>query len=50
MKTKEKTFDSIKYMREQRDKLSIKLIKMSKEEIINYFLKLKSKTKLKPSA
>jgi hypothetical protein len=50
MKTKDKTFDSVKYMREQREKLSNKLVKMSKEEIINYFHKLKSKTKLKPSA
>ena len=38
MKTKiNKPFDAVKFMREQRDKLSEKLSKMTKEEIIEYF-------------
>jgi hypothetical protein len=36
MKTTEKTFDAMKFMRQERDKLSEKLSKMTKEEIIEY--------------
>ena len=36
----EKTFDAMKFMRQERDKLSEKLSKMTKEEIIEYFNKL----------
>ena len=50
MKTTEKTFDAVKFMRQQRDKLSEKLAKMTKEEILEYFRKLKKQTKIKPSA
>ena len=50
MKTTKKTFDAIKFMRQQRDKLSEKLSKMTKEEIIEYFKKRKTKTTIKPSA
>lgn len=50
MKTTEKTFDAVKFMREQRDKLSKKLAKMTKEEILEYFKKQDSKSKIKPSA
>jgi hypothetical protein len=35
--TTEKTFDVVRFMREQRDKLSEKLSKMTKEEIVGYF-------------
>lgn len=35
----EKTFDAMKFMRQERDKLSEKLSKMTKEEIIEYFNK-----------
>ena len=49
-KTIEKQFDAVKYMREQRDKLSEKLSKMTKEEIIEYFNSRKTKTTTKPSA
>lgn len=48
--TNEKKFDAVKYMREQREKLSKKLAKMTKTEIVAYF---KSKTKeatIKPCA
>jgi hypothetical protein len=50
MKTNEKTFDAVKFMRQQRDKLSKKLSKMTKEEVIEYFRKRKTKTSIKPSA
>lgn len=50
MKTKEKTFDAVKFMREQRDMLSEKLAKMTKEEIVEYFKKRKQQTTTKPSA
>ncbi len=46
----EKKFDAVKFMREQRDKLSKKLSKMTKEEIIEYFLKRKAETSTKPCA
>jgi hypothetical protein len=50
MKTTEKTFDAVKFMRQQRDKLSEKLSKMTKEEILEYFKKRKTQTEIKPSA
>ncbi len=50
MKTTEKTFDAVKFMRQQRDKLSEKLAKMTKEEILEYFKKRKTQTTIKPSA
>ena len=50
MSKTEKKFDAVKYMRQQRDKLSRKLSKMTKEEIIAYFKKRKSETKTKPCA
>ena len=51
MKTnkKEKTFDAVKFMRLQRDKLSEKLSKITKEEILEYFKKRKSQMTIKPS-
>jgi len=48
MKTPEKTFDAVKFMRQQRDKLSNKISKMSKEEILEYFYKRKSQMTVKP--
>jgi len=50
MKKTEKTFDAVKFMRQQRDKLSEKLAKMTKEEILEYFKKRKMQTSIKPSA
>jgi len=50
MKTTEKTFDAVRFMRQQRDKLSEKLSKMTKEEIIDYFKKRKTQTTIKPCA
>jgi len=50
MKTKEKQFDAVEYMRNQRNKLSEKLSKMSKEEILEYFKKRSSEMNIKPCA
>jgi hypothetical protein len=50
MKTIEKTFDAVKFIRQQRDKLSEKLSKMTKEEILEYFKKRKTQTTIKPTA
>lgn len=50
MKTTEKQFDAVKYMRQQREKLSEKLAKMTKSEIVEYFRKRKLETKTKPCA
>ena len=50
MKTIEKTFDAVKYMRQQRVELSEKLSKMNKEEILAYFRKRKIETTVKPPA
>jgi len=45
-----KEFDAVKFMREQRDELSEELSRMTKEEIIAYFKKIRSESKIKPSA
>lgn len=50
MKTTDKTFDAVEFMRQQRDILSEVLSKMTKEEILEYFNRLKSETSTKPSA
>lgn len=50
MKTIEKTFDSVQFMRQQREILSKKLSKMTREEILDYFKMRKSNSTLKPSA
>lgn len=47
MKTINKEFDAVKFMRQQRDGLSEKLAKMTKEEIIAYFKQVKTKTTIK---
>ena len=50
MKTTDKKFDAVKFMRQQRDRLSEKLSKMTKEEILEYFKKRKAEMTIKPSA
>jgi hypothetical protein len=50
MKTIEKQFDAVKFMRQQRDRLSDKLSKMTKDEIIEYFKRRKVETSIKPCA
>lgn len=48
--TTEITVDAARFMREQRDKLSAKLSKMTKEEIVEYFKHKKLENSTKPSA
>lgn len=48
--TTNKKFDAVKYMREQRQKLSDQLSQMTKEEIVAYFKEKKIKNTVKPSA
>jgi hypothetical protein len=48
--TTKKTFDAVKFMREQRMKLSEMLSKMTKEEIIEYFKKIAMETSIKPKS
>lgn len=43
-------FDAVKFAREQKDKLSDILSKMTKEEIIAYFKKVRLESQIKPSA
>jgi S-adenosylmethionine:diacylglycerol 3-amino-3-carboxypropyl transferase len=50
MKTNEKQFDAVEYMRNQRNKLSEKLSKMTQEEILEYFKKRNSEINIKPCA
>jgi len=50
MKTTKKKFDAVEFMRQQRDKLSEKLSKMTKDEIIEYFKRRKADLTVKPSA
>ena len=48
--TIKKTFDAVEFMREQRDKLSEKLCKMTNKEIVEYFKIRKLENSIKPSA
>ena len=50
MKTIEKKFDAVKFMRQQRDRLSKKLATMTEEEIIAYFEQTKLLSETKPCA
>ena len=50
MKTIEKQFDAVKFMRQQRTKLSVRLSKMTKAEIVEYFKKRKTEMTIKPCA
>lgn len=46
----EKKFDAVKYMRQQREKMSIKLAEMTKAGIIEYFRARKLNSKIRPCA
>ena len=49
MKTvRDKKFDTVKYMREQRQRLSEQLSKMTTEQIIEYFKRKKTENSVKP--
>jgi hypothetical protein len=50
MKTTNKQFDAVNYMRQQRDRLSEKLTKMTKKEILEYFRKRNLESTVKPCA
>jgi len=54
MKTEEKntkkTFDAVKFMREQRDRISKDIMNLSPEEIVKYFEQNKNNKRIKPSA
>ncbi|UZO79602.1 hypothetical protein NBT05_11625 [Aquimarina sp. ERC-38] len=51
MRTKtKKEFDAVKFAREQKDRLSAKLVKMTKEEIVAYFKKVRIESRIKPNA
>ncbi|WP_445159376.1 hypothetical protein [Mesohalobacter salilacus] len=51
METKtKKDFDAVKFARDQKDKLSEILSKMSKQEIVAYFKKIRLESRIKPSA
>ena len=50
MKMTEKKFDAVKFMREQRQNLTNKLSKMTKQEIVEYFKKQRISSTVKPSA
>ena len=48
--TTKKTFDAVKFMGEQRRRLSDKLSKMTKEEIVEYFRQKRKENGVRPSA
>lgn len=48
--TTEKTFDAVKFMRKERTRLSEKISKMTKEEIVEYFKYRNIKNPIRPSA
>lgn len=54
MKTKDETtkksFDAVKFMREQRDRISKDIMNLSPEEIVKYFERKGGKASTKPSA
>jgi hypothetical protein len=54
MKTKEKntkkSFDAVKFMREQRDRISKEIMNLSPEEILEYFEKKSGTESAKTSA
>jgi hypothetical protein len=50
MKTLEKKFDAVQFMRQQRDRLNEILLPMSKEEIVAYFKQREKINTVRPSA
>lgn len=43
-----KGFDAVEFAREQKEKLSSEMAKMSKTEIIEYFQKVRNQSRIKP--
>ncbi len=54
MKTKEKNtkkaFDAVKFMRQQRDRISKDIMNLSPEEIVKYFEQNQNEKRIKPNA
>lgn len=50
MKTTEKQFDAVGFMRQQRERLNEKLATMTKAEIIAYFKRRQIEATVRPSA
>jgi hypothetical protein len=50
MNTTEKQFDAVNFMRQQREKLTQKLSKMTKAEMLEYFKNRKAASTIKPCA
>ena len=50
MKTKKKDFDAVAFMRKVRDKISVDIANLSKEQMINYFRKNRPKKRIIPCA
>ncbi|HLS30853.1 MAG TPA: hypothetical protein VK021_08355 [Flavobacteriaceae bacterium] len=46
---KNKGFDTVKFARAQKEKLSAELAKMTKEDIVAYFTKVRLKSRIKPN-
>ena len=46
--TTDKKFDAVKYMREQRKRVTEKLSKMTRQEIVEYFKKRRTETTTNP--
>jgi hypothetical protein len=50
MEQNNKEFDAVAFMRQQRERLSEKLTKMTTDEIIAYFMQVKARGKAMPNA
>ena len=50
MKETKKQFDAVKFMRDQRDKISERLAKMSPDEILEYYKRRRKELTIKPCA
>ena len=48
--TIKKQFDAVQYMRQQRDIMSEKLSKMTKNEIVEYFKTIQINSQIKPTS
>jgi len=48
--TIKKEFDAVQYMRQQRDIMSEKLSKMTKNEIVEYFKNIQTNSLIKPTS
>ncbi|MEI2694052.1 MAG: hypothetical protein V9E90_03195 [Saprospiraceae bacterium] len=50
IKTSDQKFDAVKFMREQRDKISKSLSELSPEQILRHFEEVKNSSDIRPSA